>query len=200
MYPVNWTAEYGDGTRSRGFAAAGIIPWIKQLLLLPHLIILMFLGIAVAFGAYVGYWIVAITGRLPAGLSKLIQDTTAWSMRTNAWFFSLADPYPPFVLDGGDNGYPTELSVDEPPEKSRGWALLGIFFLKFLAAIPHMIVIYFLGIAAFLGAWVGFWIVLFTGSMPKGLFDFIVGYHRWTTRLGLWIAGVVDEYPPFSLD
>ncbi|MBT8461123.1 MAG: DUF4389 domain-containing protein [Gemmatimonadetes bacterium] len=200
MYAVNWTVEYGDGTRHRGLGAVGILVQLKQLLLLPHLIIVGFLGIAVLFAAYVGYWIVAITGRLPAGLSKLIQDTTAWGFRSNAWFFSLTDEYPPFRLDGGDEGYPTQLTGDEPPEKSRGWALLGILFLKFFAALPHLIVVYFVGIAAVVGGWFGFWIILFTGSMPQGLFDFIVGYHRWAGRVGLWLAGVVDEYPPFSLD
>ena len=200
MYPVSWTAEYGDGTRSRGLAAAGIIIWIKQLLLLPHLIIVGILGFVMLIGAYVGYWIVAFTGRMPEGLSKLIRNTMAWSLRTYAWLFSIADPYPPFVLEGGDDGYPTELSVDEPPEKSRGWALLGILLLKPFAAIPHLFVLYFVGIAALIGGWFGFWIILFTGSMPRGLFDFLAGYYRWTTRVGLWLVGVVDEYPPFSLD
>jgi len=42
-------------------------------------------------------------------------------------------------------------------------------------------------------------IVLFTGRYPRSMFDFLVGVTRWQTRINLWLFGVADEYPPFSL-
>jgi hypothetical protein len=40
MYPVDVTADYGDGMRSRGRAALGVLFPLKMLLAAPHQIIL----------------------------------------------------------------------------------------------------------------------------------------------------------------
>jgi hypothetical protein len=78
-------------------------------------------------------------------------------------------------------------------------AALGIFFfLKGLLLLPHLVVLYFLGIIQVVVAWFAFWAVLFTGRYPKGVFDFVVGISKWQARVTLWLCGVVDRYPPFS--
>ena len=83
--------------------------------------------------------------------------------------------------------------------RSHGMAVLGILLLKLLVAVPHLIILWFLTVASYLAGWIGFWIVLFTGTFPEGLHKFIVGVHRWTVRTGAWITGLADDYPPFSL-
>jgi len=45
-----------------------------------------------------------------------------------------------------------------------------------------------------------FLVVLFTGSCPRALFDFLRGWMRWQTRMNAWVFGLVDRYPPFSLE
>ena len=71
---------------------------------------------------------------------------------------------------------------------------------KWLLAIPHYIVLFFLCIGAFfalIGAWFA---ILFTGRYPRGIFEFIEGVHRWHYRvIGYAFALVTDRYPPFSL-
>ena len=79
--------------------------------------------------------------------------------------------------------------------------LLGILFaLKFLLLVPHIIVLYFLSLIRFIIVWFAYWVVLIAGRYPRGMFDFVVGATRWETRVNLWMNGIVDRYPPFSLD
>lgn len=71
---------------------------------------------------------------------------------------------------------------------------------KWLLAIPHYIVLFFLDIGVFFAA-IGAWFaILFTGRYPRGLFDFIQGVIRWHARVvGYALVLVTDAYPPFRL-
>jgi len=72
---------------------------------------------------------------------------------------------------------------------------------KWLLAIPHYIILFFLGIAAFFCVVIAWFAILFTGSYPRSLFDFVVGVYRWSLRVGAYaFLLVTDRYPPFSLD
>ena len=72
---------------------------------------------------------------------------------------------------------------------------------KWLLAIPHYIVLFFLGIAAFVSVVIAWFAILFTGRYPRGLFDFVVGVYRWFLRVDAYaFLLVTDRYPPFSLE
>jgi hypothetical protein len=71
---------------------------------------------------------------------------------------------------------------------------------KWLLAIPHYIVLFFLGIAAFVAVVITWFAILFTGRYPRGLFDFVAGAFRWYNRVvGYALILVTDQYPPFRL-
>jgi Domain of unknown function (DUF4389) len=71
---------------------------------------------------------------------------------------------------------------------------------KWLLAIPHYIVLFFLEVAAFAVVIVSWFVILFTGAYPRGLFDFVEGVIRWHNRvIGYSVTLVTDEYPPFRL-
>jgi hypothetical protein len=71
---------------------------------------------------------------------------------------------------------------------------------KWFLAIPHYIVLFFLGIAAFFVVVFAWFAILFTGRYPRGAFEFVEGFLRWGNRVGGYaFALVTDRYPPFRL-
>ena len=71
---------------------------------------------------------------------------------------------------------------------------------KWLLAIPHYIVLFFLDIAAVIVVIVAWFAILFTGRYPRGMFGFVEGVIRWHNRVvGYALTLVTDRYPPFSL-
>jgi hypothetical protein len=71
---------------------------------------------------------------------------------------------------------------------------------KWLLAIPHYIVLFFLYLFAVVAVIVAWFAILFTGRYPRGLFDFVEGVMRWHVRVvGYAFILVTDRYPPFQL-
>jgi hypothetical protein len=90
--------------------------------------------------------------------------------------------------------YPVSVEIAYPAELNRWLPLV-----KWLLAIPHFVVLFFLGIGAFFVAIYGFFAVLFTGRWPRGAFDYMVGTFRWAYRVVAYYHLMVDPYPPFSM-
>ena len=71
---------------------------------------------------------------------------------------------------------------------------------KWLLAIPHYIVLFFLDIAVVVVVIVTWFAILFTGRYPRAIFDFVEGVIRWHNRvIGYALTLVTDQYPPFRL-
>jgi hypothetical protein len=71
---------------------------------------------------------------------------------------------------------------------------------KWLLAIPHYIVLFFLYIGLFFAVVAAWFAILFTGRYPRGIFDFVEGVIRWHNRVvGYALILVTDQYPPFRL-
>jgi hypothetical protein len=71
---------------------------------------------------------------------------------------------------------------------------------KWLLAIPHYIVLAFLGIAAIVVVIAAWFVILFTGRYPRAMFDFVQGVIRWGNRVTAYaFVLVTDKYPPFAL-
>jgi len=99
---------------------------------------------------------------------------------------------------GSPTGYPFDLIGRHPGRSSR--LLMLLWPLKPFFLLPHLIVLWFLSIAVSLVMIFAWFAVVVTGRYPKSLWDFMVGYNRWTARAQAWLLGLTDEYPPFSLN
>lgn len=84
----------------------------------------------------------------------------------------------------------------EYPEKLSRW--LG--FAKWLLAIPHLLILLGLTVAAVFAAIAAAVAITATGRYPPPLFNFIAGANRWAANVTAYVALQRDEYPPFSLN
>lgn len=93
-------------------------------------------------------------------------------------------------------GYPVRIRGDLDPALSR-W----MWIVKWILAIPHYIVLFFLHIGYAVVTVIAFFAILITGRYPRALFDYSVGVIRWSWRVSYyaWTPAGTDKYPPFSL-
>jgi hypothetical protein len=168
----SWSAQDAGGW-STGFGGGGV------------------LGVVAAVCALIAWFAILFTGRYPSGLWNLATFYLRWRVRAVAYMALLRDEYPPF----GDEDYPVALQI-RPPDGDRD--RLTVAF-RIILVIPHLIAIWFLGIAWGITTMIAWFAILFTGRYPAGPYSFGTGVFLWNTRVEAYLLLLHDDYPPFSL-
>jgi len=201
-YPVSLTVDYPDRKLNR------LTTFFRIFMAIPIIIIVgLLMGGSYQSGAKEGGAFIAGVGLtvLPLVLMILFRKKYPkwwydWNLnlsmfiyRVEAYVYLLTDVYPSTDEEQSvhvDLAYPDAASLNR-------WLPLVKWFL----AIPHIIVLACLGIAALVVTIIAWFAILFTGNYPRGLFDFVVGVMRWGFRVMAYaLIMVTDKYPPFSLE
>jgi hypothetical protein len=113
--------------------------------------------------------------------------------RVGAYASLLRDEYP-----STDEEQAVHLEIQYPDAEMdlNRWLPL----VKWLLAIPHYIVLFFLGIGVLFAVIIAWFAILFTSLYHRGLHVFVVGVMRWTNRVSAYMFILTtDKYPPFQL-
>jgi len=113
--------------------------------------------------------------------------------RVTAYILLLRDEYP-----STDEEQAVHLDIRYPDAAKdlNQWLPLVKWFL----VIPHIVLLFFVWIGVIFCTVLSWFIILFTGAYPKGIFDFVVGALRWTLRVEAYaFLLTTDVYPPFTL-
>lgn len=202
-YPVQFSVDYPDHTLNR------LTTLFRVFTVIPIAIVLGMLTYGVAERHQSSAWSYqyAATGLLVVPTALMIifrQKYPRWwfdwdlalmrfSYRVTAYIALLRDEYP-----STDDEQAVHLAIPYPNARAELNRWLPL--IKWFLAIPHYIVLFFLGFAAFVSVVIAWVAILITGRYPRPLFDFVVGVLRWSSRVAAYAFMLAtDEYPPFRL-
>lgn len=184
-YPARLSITYPDRDLDRVSSA------FRLLYAIPIVIVVSFVGSAGALFMPV-LLMLLFRQKYPRWWFDFILGVARFSTRVGAYVLLMSDEYPTT-----DAEQYVRLDVDYPDATTLNrWLPLVKWFL----AIPHFVVLSFL----FLGgvfAWVWAWfVIVFTGRYPRGVFRYLEGVLAWALRVEAYSALLVtDRYPPFAL-
>ena len=95
-YPATLDLPSAEGERNRLTVALRII------LVIPHLVLLAFLGVAWGITSILAWFAILFTGRFPKSLYRFGVGVLQWNIRVEAYVLLLHDDYPPFTLAVAD--------------------------------------------------------------------------------------------------
>ena len=116
-----------------------------------------------------------------------------FTLRVESYLLLLRDEYP---STDEEQAVHLEISYPDAGRELNRWLPL----VKWLLAIPHYVVLFFLIIVALVLVIFTWFAILFTGRYPRLFFDYVVGTMRWSARVEAYaVLLVTDRYPPFRL-
>ena len=208
-YPVNFSVAYPDRPLNR------LTSFFRLFMIIPIVIVL---GTVYSGGSEWGQW---------GGDDGNSAETVAYGFGGVLFFGPLLmilfrKKYPRWWFDWNlelqwfgnrvvaylalmDDRYPAtdqhqSVHLDYPYPDAKADLNRWLPLVKWLLAIPHYVVLFFLWIAALVVVVVAWFAILFTGRYPRGMFDFVEGVIRCNNLViaYAWVL-VNDRYPPFRL-
>jgi len=113
--------------------------------------------------------------------------------RVSAYLCLLTDEFPSIDEEQA-------VHIDIPYPNAREDLNRWLPMVKWLLAIPHWIVLFFLYSGVLMAVIIAWFSILLTGRYPRALFEYVVNVFRWFLRVGAYAVIITtDRYPPFRL-
>jgi hypothetical protein len=175
-------------------------PLVNWLLAIPHFVILYVLRLVSNVVGVISWFVILFTGALPEGLANVQAMYFRYSIRVSTYVAFMREEYPPFGFQTtpNDPGDDPRVRVDIQPQLTDRNRLTAFF--RIILAIPQLLVVVVLGVAAAVVTFIAIFAVLFTGRWPEGMRDFVIKVQRWSLRVQVYTMLLTDLYPPFVLD
>ena len=181
-YPVQFSVDYPDRPLNRLSTAFRII------VVIPIAILLSTLSGGVLF--FAPLLMILFRRKNPRWWFDWNLELQRFTNRVGIYLSLMDDRYP-----ATDDHQSAHLDYSYPEQLNRWLPLV-----KWLLAIPHYIVLFFLDYALFFVVIVAWFAILVTGRYPRGMFGFVEGVIRWNVRVTAYtLTLVTDRYPPFRL-
>ena len=186
QYPANLKIDYSEASNklSALLRLVLVIPIIIILALISSYAEALFLAVAL---------MIIFKQKYPKWWFDWSIALTKFSYRIAAYGLLMRDEYP---STEDEQAVLLEIPYPDVSKDLNKWMPL----VKWILVIPHIIVLMFIFIAVVIGTIIAWFAILFTGKYPKGIFDFVEGFLRWSLRVNAYaILLTTDEYPPFRL-
>jgi Domain of unknown function (DUF4389) len=174
-------------------------PLFQWVLAIPHLIIAGVLSYVAEIVGLISWFAILFTGKLPNGLAGAQCMVQRYTTRTYTYAAGLRAEYPPFDFSTSptDPGEYQARVQFLPEFEGRNRLTVG---LRFIWAIPALIVTVIIFIIAWVCWLIGAIAVLFTGKWPHGLRAWVLKGLRAGLRLNAYCWLLTDKYPPLNFD
>ena len=202
-YPAQLSVDYPESSNR-------LTALVRLILAIPIFVVATFMSGAFTTGyPAVDEWIVPITTGGTLWIAPLLMivfrqkyprwwfdwnlEFSRFNTRLLVYVLLLRDEYP-----STDEQQAVSLQIEYPDGKGELNRYLPV--IKWLLAIPHIIVLVLLCIAVLIVTFIAWLAILIAGRYPRGLFTFVEGTLRW--GLGVYAYAFIlttDRYPPFRL-
>lgn len=185
-YPATLSIDYPE-------KADRLTTFFRLIVIIPISIVLSLIYYAAGYLFFAVLLMILFRKKYPRWWFEWNLGLTRFAMRVTSYMMLLTHEYP-----STDDLQSVRLELVYPDTENLG---RGMPLVKWLLAIPHWFVLYFLMIGVFVVTVIAWFAILFTGRYPQGMFDFVVGVLRWSLRVQAYaVLLTTDKYPPFSLE
>lgn len=165
--------------------------FFRLLLLIPHLAWQYVWGFVIMALVIVNWFAVLIRGRTPEDMHHLLARALRYRTHVLSYMLLVSNPYPTFF--GRLGSHPVDLEIDGPDQQRR-----VVTFFRLILAIPAFVVAYVFLLVMMFVAFIGWFIALVIGRMPKGMRDLSAYCLRYEAQTYGYLMILTDKYPSFS--
>jgi hypothetical protein len=165
--------------------------FFRLLLLIPQVLWVYAWMIQIFFLVIINWFAVLIRARSPEDLHLLLARALRYWAHLSSYSYLTSNPYPHFFGRPGD--HPNDLEIEGPDRQRR---VITLF--RLILAIPAYVVAYVFSLVRFFVAFIGWFIALVVGRMPKGMRDLSAYCLQYEAQTYAYLMILTDRYPSFT--